>query len=93
MRTYRVSRAETLSEGGGSGKSSFCVIYLVKYFVFDLVRPATFGGRTYPAVQQGMYYSIAPPAPRPTYAARIFFTKAKGLVRVEEFGATVWNRP
>ena len=92
MRTYRVSRAETLSEGGGSGKSSFCAKYFIKFFVADLVRPATFGGRTYPAVLQGAYYSIAPPVPHPTYAKRVFFTKAEGLVRVEEFGGTVWNR-
>ena len=89
MRTYRVSRAETLFEGGGSGKSSVCAKYFVKYFVADLVRPATFGGRTYPAMPQGAYYSTAPPAPRPTYAKRVFFTKAEGLVRVKEFGGTM----
>ena len=81
-----------MSEGVGSGKSSFCTKHLIKFFVADLVRPATFGGRTYPAVLQGTYYSIAPPVPRPTYAKRVFFTKAKGLVRVEEFGGTMWNQ-
>lgn len=145
VRTYRVSRAETLSQGGGGGKSSFCATYFVKYFIADLVRedsaahpleknfrfqmgpanattnkpvtanaflwgsdfslpidqvedgrlalgPATFGGRTYPAVLQGIYHTVSPPAPRPTNAKRVFFTKAEGLVRVEEFGGTVWNR-
>ena len=61
VRTYRVSRVETLSEGVGSGKSSFCAKYFIKFFVANLVCPATFGGRTYPAVLQGTYYSIAPP--------------------------------
>jgi len=74
------------------GKAPSAPNTFVKYFVANLMRPATFGGRTYPAVLQGTYYSIAPPAPRPTYAARIFFTKAEGLVRVEEFGGTMWNR-
>ena len=77
VRTYRVSRVETLSEGGGSVKSSFCAKYFVKYCVADLVRPATFGGRTYPAVLESNYYSIAPPVPRPTYAKRVFSPKPR----------------
>jgi len=92
VRTYRVSRAETLSEGVGSGKSSFCAKYFIKFFVADLVRPATFGGRTYPAVLESTYYPIPPLVPRPTYAKRVFFTKAEGLLRVEEFGGTMWNQ-
>ena len=145
VRTYRVNRAETFSEGGGSGKGSLCSTYFVKYFVADPVRtdsaahpletifrikmspanattnkpattiaqmgggdfflpiaevedgrlalgPATFGGRTYPAVLESTYSPTPPLVPRPTYAKRVFFTKAEGLVRVEEFGGTVWNR-
>ena len=54
--------------------------------------PATFGGRTYPAVLQGIYHTVPPPAPRPMNAKHVFFTKAEGLVRVEDFGGTVWDR-
>ncbi len=57
--------------------------------------PATFGSRTYPAVLGSTYTPIpplAPLVPRPTYVARIYFTKAEGIVRFEEFGGTVWNR-
>ena len=41
VRTYRVSRAETLSEGGGGGKGSFCSTYFVKFFAADLERVDT----------------------------------------------------
>jgi hypothetical protein len=145
VRTYRVTRAETLSQGGGGGKSSLCSTYFDEYFLAEVERtdstadafggkiilqmspanatnnkpfsarvlmgipvfelpidqvedgrltlaPATFGGRTYPAVMGSTYNPVSPPVPRPTFAARLFLTKAEGVVRFEEFGGTVWNR-
>ncbi len=38
VRTYRVTRAEMLNEGGGGGKSSVCATHFVDYFVADLQR-------------------------------------------------------
>lgn len=38
VRTYRVTRAEMLNEGGGGGKTSFCSTYFYNYFVADLER-------------------------------------------------------
>ncbi len=54
--------------------------------------PATFGSRTYPAVLESTYTPIPPLVVLPTYVARIFFTKADGIVRFEDFGGTVWDR-
>ena len=38
VRTYRVARADVLSEGGGGGKSSLCASYFTNYFVGELER-------------------------------------------------------
>ena len=38
VRTYRITRAEVLNEGGGGGKSSLCATYFVNFFVATVER-------------------------------------------------------
>ncbi|WP_156176447.1 hypothetical protein [Hymenobacter terrenus] len=145
VRPYRITRAQTVSEGAGGGKSTPCFTYFNESFIAELERtdsvgyvlertvrfqltpanaadnapldavaflgssrfwlpiaraeegqlpllPATFTDRTYPAVLQSAYAPLPPQVPRPTSVKRVFFTKADGLIRFEEFGGTVWNR-
>ena len=51
--------------------------------------PATFAGRTYPAVWGGTS-SLAASGSR--VVVTLYLTKAEGLVRFEERGGTVWDR-
>ncbi|GAA3990703.1 hypothetical protein [Hymenobacter antarcticus] len=51
--------------------------------------PATFAGRTYPAVLGGTSSLAAPGA---NVAVTVYLTKADGLVRFEERGGTAWDR-
>lgn len=51
--------------------------------------PATFAGRTYPAVWGG---TIPNTIMRPGVVTTLFLTKADGLIRFEERGGTVWDR-
>ena len=51
--------------------------------------PATFAGRTYPAVAG---YNASPAVTRPNATVTMYLTKANGLIRFEERGGTVWDR-
>jgi hypothetical protein len=53
---------------------------------------ATFAGRTYPQVLESTYAPLLPEKPRPMMPARIYLTKTEGVIRVEEYGGTVWDR-
>ena len=43
VRTYRVTRSETISEGGGGGKGSLCATYYNNFFLADLERTDSLG--------------------------------------------------
>lgn len=51
--------------------------------------PATFSGRTYPAVLECTYNTAAP---NPATITRLYLTKTEGVVRLEERGGSIWNR-
>ena len=59
----------------------------------QVLLPATFGGRSYPAVLECTRNTAPQPTvPYPATSVRLFLTKAEGLVRFEERGGNVWNR-
>lgn len=55
----------------------------------QVLSPATFAGRTYPAVWGG---TSSNPVARPGMVVTLYMTKADGLIRFEERGGTVWDR-
>lgn len=59
----------------------------------QVLLPATFGGRYYPAVL--VCTRNLAPQPTVSYPAtslRLFLTKAEGVIRFEERGGNIWNR-
>lgn len=54
-----------------------------------VLSPATFAGRTYPAVLSGTPLA---PSVGSRVVVRLYLTKAEGLIRFEERGGTAWDR-
>ena len=52
--------------------------------------PATFAGRTYQQVIQSTF-TVTTPETSPRTVARIYLTKAEGIIRFEERGGSIWD--